>query len=36
MNFLPFLQAPKLIIVDSISALLSPVIGATQHNQGEG
>lgn len=34
----PCLQAPdrwpKLVIVDSISALLSPVIGASQHNQG--
>lgn len=35
----PCLQAPdkwpKLAVVDSISALLSPVIGASQHNQGE-
>lgn len=25
---------PKLVIVESVSALLSPVIGASQHNQG--
>jgi kynureninase len=25
---------PKLVIVDSVSALLSPVVGAAQHNQG--
>lgn len=26
---------PKLVVVDSISALLAPIIGATQHHQGD-
>jgi hypothetical protein len=26
---------PSLVVVDSISAVLSPVVGGAQHNQGE-